>query len=94
LSASYVDQPAPDPAMFGLPTEDDGTRTDPLLGQNILSITHYQWPAARQGSWPSARDDAGDVPRRPYRVHGRRARPDRRPDGFAAALQEVLATEA
>ena len=28
-------QPAPDPAMFGMPTEDDGTRTDPLLFQNI-----------------------------------------------------------
>ena len=32
----------PDPAMFGLPTEDDGTRTDPLLGQNIVSCTHYE----------------------------------------------------
>jgi pimeloyl-ACP methyl ester carboxylesterase len=35
-------QPAPDPAMFGLPTEDDGTRTDPLLGQNIVSSTHFE----------------------------------------------------
>ncbi len=43
ISADYVDQPAPDPAMFGLPTQDDGSRTDPLLGQNILSITHYQF---------------------------------------------------
>jgi pimeloyl-ACP methyl ester carboxylesterase len=43
ISADYVDQPAPDPAMFGLPTEDDGSRTDPLLGQNIISITHYQF---------------------------------------------------
>jgi pimeloyl-ACP methyl ester carboxylesterase len=31
-----------DPAMFGLPAEDDGSRDDPLLGQNILSCTHYQ----------------------------------------------------
>jgi len=38
----YASQPAPDPAMFGLPTEDDGTRTDPLLGQNIISCTHYE----------------------------------------------------
>jgi pimeloyl-ACP methyl ester carboxylesterase len=43
IPADYLDQPAPDPAMFGLPTEDDGSRTDPLLGQNILSITHYQF---------------------------------------------------
>ena len=37
-----VRQPAPGPAMFGLPTEDDGTRTDPLLGQNIITCTHYR----------------------------------------------------
>ena len=43
ISADYVEQPAPDPAMFGLPAEDDGSRTDPLLGQNILSITHYEF---------------------------------------------------
>ena len=34
--------PGPDPAMFGLPTADDGTRNDPLLFQNILSCTHYE----------------------------------------------------
>jgi pimeloyl-ACP methyl ester carboxylesterase len=38
----YAGQPAPDPAMFGMSTEDDGTRTDPLLGQNIISCTHYE----------------------------------------------------
>jgi pimeloyl-ACP methyl ester carboxylesterase len=37
-----ADQPGPDPAMFGLPTEDDGSRTDPLLYQNIISCTHYE----------------------------------------------------
>jgi pimeloyl-ACP methyl ester carboxylesterase len=35
-------QPAPDPAMFGLPTDDDGNRNDPLLGQNIISSTHFE----------------------------------------------------
>jgi pimeloyl-ACP methyl ester carboxylesterase len=35
--------PAPDPAMFGLPTEDDGSRDDPLLGQNMVSCTHYRF---------------------------------------------------
>ncbi len=35
-------QPGPDPAMFGLPTEDDGNRNDPLLFQNIVSSTHYE----------------------------------------------------
>jgi len=31
-----------DPAMFGLPTEDDGSRTDALLAQNIITCTHYE----------------------------------------------------
>ncbi len=42
VPADWADQPAPDPAMFGLPTEDDGSRTDPLLGQNMISSAHYQ----------------------------------------------------
>jgi pimeloyl-ACP methyl ester carboxylesterase len=35
-------RPAPDPAMFGLPAGDDGNRSDPLLGQNIVSCTHFE----------------------------------------------------
>ena len=42
ITAELAAQPAPDPAMFGMPTEDDGTRTDVLLGQNIMSITHFE----------------------------------------------------
>jgi pimeloyl-ACP methyl ester carboxylesterase len=42
FTAETADQPAPDPAMFGLPTEDDGSRTDPLLGQNLVTSTHYE----------------------------------------------------
>jgi pimeloyl-ACP methyl ester carboxylesterase len=42
LDADFLAQPAPDPAMFGLPAEDDGTRTDPLLFQNIVTCTHYE----------------------------------------------------
>jgi pimeloyl-ACP methyl ester carboxylesterase len=38
----FASQPAPDPAMFGMPTEDDGSRTDVLLGQNIIGTTHYE----------------------------------------------------
>ncbi|WP_203580930.1 alpha/beta hydrolase [Microbacterium hibisci] len=36
----YLDQPAPDPAMFGMPTADDGTRTNPLL-RNMPAIIEY-----------------------------------------------------
>jgi pimeloyl-ACP methyl ester carboxylesterase len=42
VPADWANQPAPDPAMFGLPTQDDGTRTDALLGQNITSSTSYE----------------------------------------------------
>lgn len=42
FTAESAGQPAPDPAMFGLPTEDDGSRTDPMLGQNMITCTHYE----------------------------------------------------
>jgi pimeloyl-ACP methyl ester carboxylesterase len=42
FTAETAGQPAPDPAMFGMPTEDDGSRTDPLLGQNLVTCTHYE----------------------------------------------------
>jgi pimeloyl-ACP methyl ester carboxylesterase len=42
FDADFLAQPAPDPAMFGLPAEDDGNRTDPLLFQNITTCTHYE----------------------------------------------------
>ena len=32
-------QPGPDPAMFGMPAEDDGSRTDPLLGLALVGST-------------------------------------------------------
>jgi pimeloyl-ACP methyl ester carboxylesterase len=39
--ADWASQPAPDPAMFGMSADDDGSRNDPLLGQNIVTCTHY-----------------------------------------------------
>ncbi|HET6299079.1 MAG TPA: alpha/beta hydrolase [Kribbella sp.] len=42
IPSDYADQPAPDPAMFGLPATDDGSRDDALLGQNIRGCTSYQ----------------------------------------------------
>jgi len=45
LSDGYLDQPAPDPGQFGLPTEDDGSRNDPLLAHN-LAMPPYQADAA------------------------------------------------
>jgi pimeloyl-ACP methyl ester carboxylesterase len=42
LTADYLDQPSPDPSVFGLPTDDDGSRDDALLSQNLLSCTGYE----------------------------------------------------
>jgi hypothetical protein len=28
--------------MFGMPSEDDGSRTDPMLGQNMITCTRYE----------------------------------------------------
>jgi pimeloyl-ACP methyl ester carboxylesterase len=33
---------APNPADFGLPSEDDGSRDDPLLGPHMLWVTRYE----------------------------------------------------
>jgi pimeloyl-ACP methyl ester carboxylesterase len=42
FTAESAGQPGPDPATFGLPAEDDGSRADPLLGQNIITGTRYE----------------------------------------------------
>ncbi len=38
----FASRPAPDPAMFGMPTEDDGSREDVLMAQTIIAGTHYE----------------------------------------------------
>jgi pimeloyl-ACP methyl ester carboxylesterase len=42
FTADVASQPAPDPAMFGMPTEDDGSRTDPVLAESVVTSTHYE----------------------------------------------------
>jgi pimeloyl-ACP methyl ester carboxylesterase len=42
MTEDFARQPGPDPQMFGMPAEDDGSRTDVLLGQNIVTCTHYE----------------------------------------------------
>ena len=41
IPAGFLDGPDPDPTKFGLPTQDDGDRTDPLLFQNVVTCTSY-----------------------------------------------------
>jgi pimeloyl-ACP methyl ester carboxylesterase len=38
----YFAQPAPDPAEFGMPTDDDGSRDDPLLSDRSWAISSYR----------------------------------------------------
>ena len=38
----YFAQPAPDPAQFGMPAEDDGSRDDPLLSERSWAISSYR----------------------------------------------------
>lgn len=40
-SEGYFAQPTPDPAMFGMPTDDDGSRDDPLLSDSSWAISDY-----------------------------------------------------
>jgi pimeloyl-ACP methyl ester carboxylesterase len=42
FTEDYFAQPAADPAAFGLPTEDDGTRDDPLLSDRSWAVSSYR----------------------------------------------------
>jgi hypothetical protein len=39
---AYFAQPAPDPASYGMPSEDDGSRDDPLLSDRSRAVTDYR----------------------------------------------------
>ena len=38
----YFAQPAPDPAAFGMPTDDDGSRDSPLLSDRSWAVSSYR----------------------------------------------------
>ena len=80
---AYFAQPAPDPAMFGMPTDDDGTRDDPLLSKNSWAITDYRPDAARahRGTDPDRDRGRRGVGGNVHRAHGRRHRGAARPGG-------------
>lgn len=42
--SDWAERPAPDPAMFGMPAEDDGSRNDPLLSHTPDSGPQYYEP--------------------------------------------------
>jgi pimeloyl-ACP methyl ester carboxylesterase len=39
---AYFAQPAPDPAQFGMPAEDDGSRDDPLLSDRSWAVSSHR----------------------------------------------------
>lgn len=42
FTEDYFARPAADPAQFGLPTEDDGSRDDPLLSDRSWAVSDYR----------------------------------------------------
>ena len=51
----YFAKPPADPAAFGMPTEDDGSRDDPLLSDRSSLVSGYRptstrWPPHRRAS--------------------------------------------
>jgi pimeloyl-ACP methyl ester carboxylesterase len=52
FTAEYLDAPAPDPVQFGLPTDDDGRRDDPLLSGASSAVTSYRPDVAALRSGP------------------------------------------
>ncbi|WP_092651744.1 alpha/beta fold hydrolase [Actinopolymorpha singaporensis] len=42
FTEDYFAEPAPDPAAFGMPAQDDGSRDDPLLSERSWAVTDYR----------------------------------------------------
>lgn len=53
LPADFASRPGPDPAAFGLPTADDGSRDHPLLGRHMILCTHYRHDFAALAAAPT-----------------------------------------
>jgi len=49
----YFAQPTPDPATFGMPTDDDGSRDDPLLSDRSWAVSSYRPDAEALAAAPT-----------------------------------------
>jgi pimeloyl-ACP methyl ester carboxylesterase len=49
----YFAQPPPDPAQFGMPSDDDGSRDDPLLSDRSWAVTSYRPDAGALAAAPT-----------------------------------------
>jgi len=52
-TAEYFDRPVADPAQFGLPGDDDGNRTDPLLSDRSWAVSDYRPDVAALTTTPT-----------------------------------------
>jgi pimeloyl-ACP methyl ester carboxylesterase len=50
---AYFAQPAPDPATYGMPAEDDGSRDDPLLSDRSDAVVAYRPDVAALAAAPT-----------------------------------------
>jgi pimeloyl-ACP methyl ester carboxylesterase len=53
FTEEFFAQPPPDPAAFGMPTEDDGTRDDPLLSDLSWAVSSYRPDVAALAAAPT-----------------------------------------
>ena len=79
FTEEFLTAPAPDPAGFGLPTEDDGSRDDPLLSGVSNAVTAYVLDADAVAAAPTRVVMAAGV-------ESRRTITWRTTEGVAAAL--------
>ena len=49
----YFTQPPPDPAQFGMPADDDGSRDDPLLSDRSWAVSSYRPDAGALAAAPT-----------------------------------------
>jgi len=42
VPTDFASQSVPDPSAFGMSATDDGRRDDPMLGSNVVAVTHYR----------------------------------------------------
>jgi hypothetical protein len=49
----YFTQPPPDPALFGMPADDNGSRDDPLLSDRSWAVSSYHLDAGALAAAPT-----------------------------------------
>ncbi|MFJ4224027.1 alpha/beta fold hydrolase [Microbacterium sp. NPDC089695] len=53
ITDDFLARPLPDPAAFGMPTDDDGSRDDPLLSEHSWAVPLYRPDAAALTAAPT-----------------------------------------